>query len=404
MPALKYLIGLMLLLVTATPSVAQQRTSERRTWNVVRRGAKSEMKQEAAVPAATEHADAETDPQVLADPAEVDVAPAQYADQLAEPILDDGGVVYADDLYHGDQGACDAGCCDVGCGDGCCDSIGLGIKRPGYWVRGEYLYWQLQGARIPELITTSTAGTAQSDAGVLGLASTTVLLGNERIGDEGRSGGRIEVGGWIDSRYGISWQAGYFGLAEANDRWRFAGTEIPILGRPFFSVEPGEVGPNADLIAFPNEVEGNATVAASTFFEGAEALLRYALINDRCRRLHLIAGYQYLGLDDDLSIDDFKTITGPSTGLVIGTTLDGRDRFESGKRISWWCNRLHWRLSEPSMDARWRVATSAGQHEHSRSHRRVDDFNGAAGRRWQRRRDNFRRVVGTALQHWPVRR
>ncbi len=198
-----------------------------------------------------------------------------------------------------------------------------------FWVRADYLYWWFDGASVPPLVTSSVAGTDRADAGILGLASTQLLLGNAAIGDAGSSGGRIEFGRWFPSRGNLGWHASYFGVGDVEDRSTYDSDSTAILARPFYSVEPGATGTNAELIALPGELEGNVSVSHSTSLDGFEFMFRQMLASGPKRRLQVVAGYQTNGLNDDLSIRDFKRVIGAGSGLAIGTTLTENDRFES---------------------------------------------------------------------------
>jgi hypothetical protein len=191
------------------------------------------------------------------------------------------------------------------------------------------LYWYLSGASVPPLITTSPAGTSRADAGVLGLPTTSILVGLEEFGDEGLSGGRIELGRWFPDRGGWGVHLAFLGLQDAGDSFQSSGSEIPILARPFYSIEPASVGPNAELVAFPGELQGNVLVEAASSFESAELMWHWMVDRRHDRVIQLVAGYQYNGLDDDLLVADFKRVVGGSSGLAIGTTLSENDQFQT---------------------------------------------------------------------------
>ncbi len=198
-----------------------------------------------------------------------------------------------------------------------------------FWVRAEYLLWNTSGLTTPPLITTSQVGTSRADAGVLGLSSTGVLLGNGSISDDTNSGLRIELGTWFESSPGLGAHFAYYSLGDGETSKGFANNGTAILARPFFSIEPSSTGPNSELITFPNELEGNINVSTSTEFDGAEVFAHYVLDQCSTRRIQLLGGYQYNSLNDDLSISDFRRVVGPSSGLAIGTTLAEQDRFET---------------------------------------------------------------------------
>lgn len=220
-----------------------------------------------------------------------------------------------------------APCCDdVGCDGMSCQTVSFRC-RPTYWGRVDYLYWWLDGAKVPALVTTSSTGTSRADAGILGLSTTGILFGNDKYGDQGRSGGRVEFGRWFKSRGHLGWHFSYFGLRDSTNSGRFDSSGVPILARPFFSVEPTTIGSNAELIAFPTELEGSVAADHETSFEGTEFMFRWMLADHRRGSLQLVAGYQYTGLEDDLAIHDFRRVIGGSSGFAIGTTLEERDQF-----------------------------------------------------------------------------
>ena len=64
----------------------------------------------------------------------------------------------------------------------------------GRWARVDYLISWRRGTSTPALATTSTAGTPIEDAGVLGLSTTSNLLGNNRLNDEATPGIRVDFG------------------------------------------------------------------------------------------------------------------------------------------------------------------------------------------------------------------
>ncbi len=316
MPASKHILGLILVMSLLAPqAIAQQRRPGLKLWNPFAGGSNVDVT-------------IDSQQRRLLQPTGVELEYTPYAEDWSEPIANDDSQVYlSDEGVACDADGCDSPYCDSpGCNSGAC--------RETYWVRAQYLYWGLRGARLPPLITTSAPGTDFADAGILGLPTTSILLGSESIAGGGRSGGRIELGSWFEGRDGLGWHVAYFGFPDTGQSSVFNSSRTPILARPFFSVEPGDVGPNAALIAFPGEVTGFAVVRSSTSFDGAELMLRHALVHDRCRRLQFVAGYQYLGLNDDLSIRDFAEIIGPSSGLAIGTTIAESDQFQSKNRFN----------------------------------------------------------------------
>lgn len=273
-------------------------------------------------------------PLPLQDPA---VQPAQFSEPLPTPLYADPGamesleyegeyVVEGEFGYEGEYAHAYPGHEPHGHPRHQCDAR---CRVDQYWARADYLYWWFDGAAAPPLVTTSDPGTGRADAGILGLASTGLLLGNETIGDSGSSGGRIEFGRWFPSRGNLGWHVAYLGVGNVEDHTTFNSDSTAILARPFYNVEPGATGPNAELIALPGELEGNVSVLHSTSLDGFEFMFRQMLASGPKRRLQVVAGYQTNGLDDELSIRDFKRVIGAGSGLAIGTTLTESDRFET---------------------------------------------------------------------------
>ncbi len=205
-------------------------------------------------------------------------------------------------MGHGGCASCGDGGCDgsacgscgpVGCGWGGCGidlcnpSRGPGrqlcICLPSHgWVQMDYLGWYQRGMDVPPLLTTSTAGTAQANAGVLGLGTTTTLIGDKDLMTDRRNGGRIRFGWWFANRPNLGIEGEYFGLGnevfERVDRSTGAvGSQI--LARPFFNIAPaaGLAREDSELIAFPNVVSGSFTVRAESQLDGGAVRFRRAL-------------------------------------------------------------------------------------------------------------------------------
>lgn len=178
------------------------------------------------------------------------------------------------------------------------------------WVRAEYLYWQTEGMRTPPLVTTSTAGTPQNQAAILGFPGTQTLFGGE-INDGGTSGLRLRGGFWVTPQASFAIEGEAFGLAEQDDGFSRSGSGATILGRPFFDTNTDRE--TAQLTSFPGLVEGNLRIASSS-------KLKSYLINGRASlcsscnsgvcgcgnrdRVDWIIGYRRIELDDRLSFTE----------------------------------------------------------------------------------------------------
>lgn len=225
---------------------------------------------------------------------------------------------------------------------GCC--VG---SRGRFWIRGEVLAWWIDGFSVPALVTTSETGTARADAGVLTRPTTSVLFGNSSVNDDLRIVGRLTVGGWFDAARRSGVEAVLFGVESGGTQYSATSGGEPILARPFFNVEAGFVGQDAELTAFPGELSGTISVDSQTKLHGLELLYRRGFSQEWPRRVDLVAGWRYAQLEDDLRINDNKEVLSGALGLAVGTTLSEFDRFRTkntfhGGEVGvvverWWC-------------------------------------------------------------------
>lgn len=273
--------------------------------------------------------------------------PIQEGYPLDEGDVHDGGL-YDGGLYEGEVDfdhtpcdSCSSGHCDA---NGACDSCGhhggavvdprvekiariLANPMDGFWARAEYMQMILDGQNVPALVTSSPVGTDRQDAGILDTTGTRVLLGDDELVDGERSGARFEIGHYFHGESGLGISGSYLFADEETQDFATSSTRFGILARPFVDVAPTGIGNNAELIAFPGELNGNVSVHASTEFSAADVLLRGMLICQPDRQLEGFIGYAYYQLDDELIVSDFRQVIGGGGGLAIGTTLRETDRF-----------------------------------------------------------------------------
>jgi hypothetical protein len=207
-----------------------------------------------------------------------------------------------------------------GCGCPAC----LGYGR--FWVNSEALLWWMKGAQLPALVTTSPAGTPQSQAGVLGADNTTVLFGASRVNTNPQGGWQINAGCWLDCnrRWGI--EGNYFLLSTQSTGFSAASNGNPILARPFVDATTNQNA--SELVAFPGLANGSiAASALTTGLTGAGALFRANLCCGCCYRIDWLGGYRFLRFSDRLAIDETLTSIGSTNFVVPGTTLAVSDRF-----------------------------------------------------------------------------
>ncbi len=228
------------------------------------------------------------------------------------------------------------------------------------WVDLDYLVWWTRGAQLPPLVTTSPSGTPADAAGVLGVAGTTVLVGNQNVLEGSRNGMRLRIGSWLGSQRKLGLMAEYIGLQDLRDTYGVGSNGVAIVARPFTDVGPAAPGgsqPASRLVSYPGQEAGGVTVDTWTKLDSfaldlrgrrtARANGRYRPC-DRCfntrmgKRMDLVGGYRYLRLDDQLTVyDRYATSIQPQFGLasvdqfITGNEFHG---FEFGLMGEWYRN------------------------------------------------------------------
>ena len=201
------------------------------------------------------------------------------------------------------------------------------------WGSLDYIFWFAKRDVAPPLVTTSQAGTSIATAGVLGAPGTTTLFGgNMGLNDEGRSGVKLEFGGWLDSQRTIGVQAGDFFLGDSTISRTFASDGSTTLARPFTSTV---TGPASQLVAFNdaigNVVSGSITPREITSVNGFDVALRSLGCCGPCWRFDTLVGYRNLHLSDHFKIEQ-DLLVGPRGALVgapPGATVNTIDEFDT---------------------------------------------------------------------------
>ena len=261
------------------------------------------------------------------------------------------------------------------CLDGCCNQD---CRGPRVWGSAESLLGLRKSRQVPPLVTTSTPGVMQGQAGVLGLPTTTILFGGDGLERNPHGGLRGEVGVWLDKAARIGVGGSYLDLQE--DLVEFSARSDangnPILARPFFNTLLNQQA--SQLVAFPAIVSGAVNVQSGNEIYSAEAFLRHQIgsypitphlfyLTNGIRwifylpgihrlpgssfahnlistppltRLDLLAGYQFNRIDDQLLITNNLVSLDPAFLGQIGTTLDAFDRFDArnefhGATVGW---------------------------------------------------------------------
>ena len=193
----------------------------------------------------------------------------------------------------------------------------------GRWARIDYLISWRRGTRTPSLATTSTAGTPIEEAGVLGLSSTSNLLGSNTLNDEATPGIRVDFGRWLPgSETGIG--ARFYSMFDAGSTHTF---NEGVVSRPFFNVDAGE---NQSLpINFPGSEAGSLTVSSAAKMLGTDVYVMRPWRSSGIARINFIAGYQFSRFDESLMLRSDSTNLDGRNSIPVGTQLEVTDSFRT---------------------------------------------------------------------------
>ena len=207
-------------------------------------------------------------------------------------------------------------------GPGGAGGLGYGAA-PRWWVDGEYLLWFNKGQplRAP-LLTTSAA----ADMGVIGQASTTVLVGQERIGYNALSGMRLKAGFFGDADRRVGFELGGWFTEDKlrSESFGNAGNTagIPVLARPIVDVNQTSA---AVVLSGPGIGGASAVVSTRNSSFSIEPVGVWNLYRSApgCRTawsVDFLAGYRFLELRENLEVVTNTTL---NSGLVTPVFATG---------------------------------------------------------------------------------
>ncbi|HZU36673.1 MAG TPA: BBP7 family outer membrane beta-barrel protein [Gemmataceae bacterium] len=202
--------------------------------------------------------------------------------------------------------------------------VALHRKGSQYWFDADFLLGFVRGDPLPPLVTTSPAGTPRINAGILGQAGTTVLVGNQNANTGARYGFRIDAGYWCTCEQLLGLEADFFLVGGTTKTFSFTSTGTPILARPFLDVTTGLQ--SAALVAFPGVSSGSIQVQDHAHdFWGYDIDLRENMWHGPGYRFDSLFGYRYLRYDEQLTITQN---TQPTDGVfATGTNVAVVDNF-----------------------------------------------------------------------------
>ena len=207
-----------------------------------------------------------------------------------------------------------------------------------FWVRGEFLGWWTKGFATPPLLTTSPTGTAPTQAGVLGAAGTSVLLGGKDLSGGFRPGERISFGAWLTGSQTWGVEASYLQINRQTEYFNASGVSVPILARPFFNSQSGQQ--DSQIINYPGQQSGTFSSAVASDLQVAEVLVRKNLNHRPDLAIDLMAGYRYQQLADHLAVNDTLTFSGTSRPFPPAASFNSRTSSTRGtcsRAAKWAC-------------------------------------------------------------------
>ncbi len=256
----------------------------------------------------------------------------------------DGSAMVDDDGVHFATGGCNecGQCGDVcspcgdcgGCGS-CCRCCPCG--PPGrFWLRQEYVGWWLRGGRVPSLVNSSPDGS---------LPAGHTLYGNSTYNDGYRPGLFTQYGMWLDGCRNWGLQGDYFFVGRQSAPFTASSDGDPVLTRPFFDANTGQA--SDQLVAFPNTVVGNVSVANYNSLAGVGAFARHNLCcwtsccnpqdigcgcgfcGQDCCRVDFLVGFRNFRLNDNLGVNEQLTSIDQTSGTAVGTQFNVKDSFRT---------------------------------------------------------------------------
>ena len=173
--------------------------------------------------------------------------------------------------------------------------------RPFAWASADYSLSTMTRSVVPALVTSSPNGTSQATAGVLGMSSTNLLLGEGYMNSLTSNGARLTAG--ISFLPNMSLEVSGFYIPNNPASFDAGSNGNIAIARPFF--EPFTSQQAAELVAFPDRFSGNINVNFRTTLWGVEA----NIFEDFNLGLPLTPGFgfRYANLNDNLQIQQNST-------------------------------------------------------------------------------------------------
>ncbi len=202
------------------------------------------------------------------------------------------------------------------------------------WVSVEAMQFSVKSAPLLPTLTTFPPGTPSASAGsggALGVPGTIVLSPDQL--DYGHfGGGRLTLGGWLNSNQRFGLEATGFILGNRSAGFSTTSSGSPPLRVPFINVPPGDgfpLGASSFVLADQGFARGSQFINSSLHFWGAEGDGLYHVVNKEALNMSLMVGFRYLDLNESLSIVSNETLTpiGFDDAFTASDSFSTRNQF-----------------------------------------------------------------------------
>lgn len=189
------------------------------------------------------------------------------------------------------------------------------------WVSADYFLGWIRDARTPPLVTASPGNINPADAGVLGLPTTTTLLGGE-WSQGAFSGMRITAGMMLPNMDGIGVElSGFFteGRTSIFDASGNGTAGSPFIGRPYViaGTDIENFAPNSSPVFNGGSYRGDITVDLHTRLWGIEGNVLSTGTTIASFMPTFFLGYRYIDFEETIDINERINPTG-GFGIAFG--------------------------------------------------------------------------------------
>jgi hypothetical protein len=177
------------------------------------------------------------------------------------------------------------------------------------WANADYLFWYTKNGPLTVPLLAGPGGV--------------IFGGNSSIDYGSRSGGRVNVGVWLDEKHVFGWEAGGFMLERptiTNSATSDAAGS-PALSRPVLNSLTGQNVTFA--VSMPGVLSGGLSITSASRFWGLETNFVRNLFFGQHFDMDLYFGARFLDLDENLSIVQNSTLIAPGAFLSFPGILAG---------------------------------------------------------------------------------